>query len=326
MNPTPVQSLSSEHAELIGAVEGWRADSLVHGVVFLLVLTAVQRSIGFFRAILFCRWLDAGELGLWDMALGFLMLAGPLAVLALPGAFGRYAEYYRLSGQLRPFLRRTAAACLFLTLAAVALIALNSRWFSDLIFGSPQQIQLILWIALGLIAVVAYNYFISLFIALKNVRLAAAMEFLNGLLFAVLGIGLMWIWQRNAVSAVIAYSGASLLSVLCVSWWILAAWKASPRITEPLPHRALWSKLVPFAAWILLINLLTNLFGFADRYMIIHFAPGSSRETLALVGDYHSSRVVPLLLVSLASMLGTMLLPHLCHDWESGRRDLVAAR
>ena len=114
-----MQSFTIEHSESIGVVDNWRADSLVHSVVLWLALIAVQRVVGFFRAILFCRWLDAEQLGLWDMAFGFLMFAGPLAVLALPGAFGRYAEYYRLRGQLRPFLVRTSTACILLTLAAV---------------------------------------------------------------------------------------------------------------------------------------------------------------------------------------------------------------
>ncbi len=131
-----MRSLPLEHPESIVAADNWRADSLVHSVVLWLVLIAVQRAVGFFRAILFCRWLDAEQLGLWDMAFGFLMLAGPLAMLALPGTFGRYAEYYRLRGQLRAFLARTSTACILLTLAAVTLIVLYRRGFSEFIFGS----------------------------------------------------------------------------------------------------------------------------------------------------------------------------------------------
>ena len=61
---------------------------------------------------------------------------------------------------------------------------------------------------------VAYNYFISLLTALRKVRLAATMEFLNGVLFAVLGIGLLLIWQCDSASVVIAYSGSCLLSIV----------------------------------------------------------------------------------------------------------------
>ena len=254
------------------------------------------------------------------------MFAGPLSMLALPGTFGRYAEYYRLRGQVRPFLTRTAAACTVLTLAAVSIIVFYRREFSELIFGSAAQTNLVLLLAAALIAVGAYNYFISLMTAPRKVRLAAAMEFINGVLFAGLGIALLLAWRCDSSSVVIAYGGSCLLSILAVAWWAKAAWKSSPQDFEPLPRRSMWAKLIPFAGWILAINMLTNLFGIADRYMIIHFAPGSSEETLSMVGQYHSSRVAPLLLVSIASMLATVLLPHLSHDWESGLRDLVARR
>jgi len=84
-------------------------DSLAASVLMLFALTVVQRMIGFLRGVLFCRWLDAEQLGQWDLAFGFLMLAAPLAVLGLPGSYGRYLEYYRQRGQLKPFLRRSGA-------------------------------------------------------------------------------------------------------------------------------------------------------------------------------------------------------------------------
>ncbi len=321
-----MRTLPVEHPESIVAVDNWRADSLLNSVVLWLALIVVQRAVGFLRAILFCRWLDPAQLGLWDMAFGFLMLAGPLAMLALPGTFGRYAEYYRLRGQIRPFLARTATACAVLTLAAVTLIAIYRREFSELIFGSAGQTNLVILLAGALIAVGTYNYFISLMTALRKVRLAAAMEFINGVLFAALGIVLLLAWRCDSAAVVIAYGGSCLLSILAVAWWAKAAWTSSPAQFQPLPRLNMWSKLAPFAAWILMINMLTNLFGIADRYMIIHFAPGSAEETLAMVGQYHSSRVAPLLLVSIASILATVLLPHLSHDWECGRRDLVLRR
>ena len=63
-----------------------------------------------------------------------------------------------------------------------------------------------------------------------------------------------------------------------------------------------------------------------DRYMIVHFSQMPGRSAIDLVGNYHASRVVPMLLVSIAAMLGAMITPHLSHDWEAGRREQVAAR
>jgi PST family polysaccharide transporter len=67
-------------------------DSLATSMVVLLVVSVVQRSVGFGRGMLYMRWLSPEELGQWDMAYSFLLLAAPLIVLGLPGSFGRYLE------------------------------------------------------------------------------------------------------------------------------------------------------------------------------------------------------------------------------------------
>lgn len=87
-----------------------------------------------------------------------------------------------------------------------------------------------------------------------------------------------------------------------------------------------WGKILPYVRWIWVTSLMANLFVIADRYMIIHYSPEGPEAGLGLVGQYHSSRVVPLLLISIAMLLGTMITPHLSRDWESGRRDRVQLR
>ena len=93
-----------------------------------------------------------------------------------------------------------------------------------------------------------------------------------------------------------------------------------------MPHRELWSRLLPLAAWIMIINLLWNLFDVVDRYMIVHLMRGSAADALAEVGNYRSSRVLPLLLSSITVMIAGALLPHLSHDWEAGRRQQVSSQ
>ena len=88
---------------------------------------------------------------------------------------------------------------------------LYRKGFSEFIFGSSGQTGLVLLLAAGLVAVGAYNYFISLLTALRKVRLAAAMEFVNGVLFAALGIGLLLTWRCDSASVVIAYGGSGAL-------------------------------------------------------------------------------------------------------------------
>jgi len=45
-----------------------------------------------------------------------------------------------------------------------------------------------------------------------------------------------------------------------------------------------------------------------------------------LVGQYHSARIIPVLFLGLADLLSTLITPHLIHDWEAGRREVVAGR
>ncbi|HVW38337.1 MAG TPA: hypothetical protein VHB99_13570, partial [Pirellulales bacterium] len=106
------------------------ADTLASGVVLLLGLTVAQRLIGFLRGVLFCRWLDAEQLGQWDLCFGFLMMAAPVALLGLPGSFGRYVEYFRQRGELRTFFRRMAFCTALLTVSAMAIAIAANRPFS----------------------------------------------------------------------------------------------------------------------------------------------------------------------------------------------------
>ncbi|MEN6452393.1 MAG: lipopolysaccharide biosynthesis protein [Thermoguttaceae bacterium] len=312
------------------------ADTLTDSVLMLLALTVVQRLVGFGRAVLFCRWLPAEQLGLWDMTFSFLVVASPVAVMAIPGAFGRYLEYYRQRGQLATFLRQTSIACASLAVVACVVIALTRHQVSAMLFGTTDQAGLIALTAGCLAVVVVYNFCIELFTAMRNIRLVSAVQLTNSVVFAVLGVGLLLCWQPSAESVLLSYGG-SCVTAAAVGVWCLVRLRRRSRTAsrQPRPsdghsphlaHPTVWRKVLPFASWLLLACVLTNLFEVVDRYMIIHFSGSSAGRPLDLVGNYHASRLVPMLLVSLATMLATMITPHLSHDWESGHRQQAAAR
>jgi len=307
------------------ASKSLKADTLADSVIILLALTAVQRVVGFGRAMLFCRWMDAQTLGQWDMAFSFLLLAAPLSVLSLSSSFRRYVEYYRERLQLRMLLRRTAAFyCLAAALSASVLWS-GRGWVSQLVFGSPEHARLVAVLAVGLLAVLGYHFFIDLLTSLRKVRLISSLQLLQSVTFAVLGIAFV-AGGGNAAGVVAAYALASGLVAAVAIVWLLRSWPDLPQQGAPPSQRDLWAKLMPFAAGVWMTSILGNLFEVADRYMIVHFSPVGSEEALALVGQYHSSRLVPLLLVSVAAMLGTVITPHLSHDWEQGRRRQVCKR
>ena len=332
MIPAPADESSSElgadelGAGNVGVAEQYRTDTLADSVFILMVLNGFQRLVGLGRAVLFCRWLSAEELGLWDMSFGFLMLAAPLSVLSIPAAYGRYLEHYRQKGLLRTLVRRTGIVSGVSTVIASVLIIVFRRWFSELIFGSPDQAHLVELLAFGLLSVVAAHFFIALLTAMRNIRQIALIQFANSLLFAIFGAVLLLAWRNTAQSVIVAYAIACCFSAAWSLWYIRRAWRGLPAAEGPLGHGELWSKLIPFFVWVTITDLLANLFAIVDRYMILHYSPGDTAEALAEVGQYHTSRVVPLLMISLALLVGGILTPHLSRDWEAGNKLLAKAR
>ncbi|HEX4142910.1 MAG TPA: polysaccharide deacetylase family protein [Pirellulales bacterium] len=302
-------------------------DTLGASVVLMLVMTVLQRLVGFGRGIAFCRWLDPEQLGQWDVAFGFINLAAPLALLGLPGSFGRYFEYYRQRGQVRLFLRRATALCVVSALAALAVVALGRQWFSVLIFGSASEEALVLWLVGCLATVLAYNFLSCIFMAARMYRVATIMQFFQSVGFAAISLALCFGWQAKADSAVVGYGLASALCIVGCYPFLKRVWQATAiELPAAVPQRAFWAKLLPFAAWIWMSNLLSGLFDMIDRYMIVHFSGLEVNEALRQVGYYHTSRLLPLLFVAVSALLGSMITPHLSHDWELGRRREVVAR
>ncbi|HEV3021334.1 MAG TPA: lipopolysaccharide biosynthesis protein [Pirellulales bacterium] len=301
-------------------------DTLAAGVMMLLGLTVAQRLIGFVRSVLFCRWLEPDQLGQWDLSFGFLVLAAPVALLGLPGSFGRYIEFHRQRGHLKTFLVRVVGCSALLAVVASAAVALASGPFSQLIFGGDDGRGLVVLLAVNLGLWIAHIVLTALFNALRMTRIVAALQFVNSLAFAAFGCALLLICGPTAASVVLAFGGASLLSSVTGIFWLRRAWHGLPATTSHVPHRDFWAKLLPFAVWVWVANALANLFGLADRYLIVHHSGLPEAAALRLIGEYHSSRVVPLLFLGIAEMLAALITPHLSHDWEAGKHEQVARR
>ena len=88
-----------------------QSDTLAQSLIARLVLAIVQRAAGFVRSILVCRWLSPEQLGEWDLANRFFVLAAPLVVWVSRGPSGRYLEHYRRLGELCAVLWRRSGLC-----------------------------------------------------------------------------------------------------------------------------------------------------------------------------------------------------------------------
>ena len=322
----PATISRSIHPEKSTPAAGLRTDNLAASVVLMLAMTVIQRLFGFAREIILCRWLDPVQLGEWNLVFGYLNLAAPLAMLGIPGSFGRYAEHFRQRSQLRLFLYRTTVTTAVSCCVFVGVLFAIPRPFARLIFGNEDQVAMVYWSALALAALAFNNFVCSLFVAMRLARVVNLLQFVQSLAFALLSVALLATWTDDARAVIVGFAIAYAMTSLFSLHWVRRIWHATVSAELSLAPREFWARLAPFAVAMWTTNLLANLFDLADRYMLVHHSGLSASDALREVGNYHSSRVIPVMGAMVATMFGAMITPHLSHDWESGRRDLVADR
>ena len=86
------------------------------------------------------------------------------------------------------------------------------------------------------------------------------MQLINSVAFAALGVGLLLGWQCDAKSVLLAYGGSCLIAIVWAGRPLRRMWRATPPAAEPMPRAALWARIAPYAAWVLLFSMLANVF------------------------------------------------------------------
>lgn len=316
-----------DSAELAStAAVGPRADSLFGSLTWVLLLAVAQRGLGFLREILLCRWLDQDEVGQWALAFVFLSSGAAIVSFGIQGSMARYVEHYRQRGQLRAYLRRVAITSLSLAIAAAVVAGTWRASFSEMLFGRPDRVELVAVLAVVLGIVVSHNYFIDLFTALRLFRVVSAMQFAAGVTFVVLAIAAMLVWRADSLGITVAFGAAQLAVVLGIGVYAWRTCRSLAADTSAARHASFWPHVLRASVALWGYNCLNNLLDVADRYMLVHLSGLEAEPALALVGAYHSARVVPSLLATGAGLVAATLMPHWSHAWESGRRQEVAAR
>ena len=291
-------------------------------MVVMLAMTIVQRAVGFFRGIWFCRLLDDHLVGQWAMAFGFITMITPIMLLGMPGSLPRYVEHFRLRGQLPQLVRRLLGGTIGCAAIFFAAMMLAPKWFGWLIFLEPQNVALIYSVGVAVVSIVAFYFVYELVAALRQIRVASLMQFTQSVGFTVLGIA--WLSTGGGLNGlVLSFALATAIGILPGAYALTVGWRGLEKSDEPFEASSMWRRLLPYAAALWSMNLLANVFELSDRYMILHFTPGGELAGQAAVGQYHSGRIIPVLLMSLATMISGVLLPYLSADWEAGRKQAV---
>jgi len=297
------------------------SDSISFGIVFALALTMIQRIVGFGRGVLFCRALPEDELGQWSMVYSFLLLLAPLSVMGLPGSFGRYLERYRQRRQMGIYVSRMTWVSGIGTASLIAAMLILPNRFSSVIFGQTGVERLVYAMAFGLACVAAFNFLTSLLEGLRQVRLVTVMRFVMAIAFATLGLVFAFTWSNGAMAVTVAFAVANLIGIVPALFFLVRHRGEFADDGEGFQHRQMWKQIVPFATWMWLINFVTNAYEVADRVMLTHLNTGTAEMAQSAIGQYHSGRILPMMLVGVAAMIAGFLMPYMSAAWESGKFD-----
>jgi O-antigen/teichoic acid export membrane protein len=290
----------------------------------MLVANVLQRGIGFARNLAICHFLSQQQLGMWALASSFFVIGAPMAVLGLPGTFGRFAETYRNCGQLKQFVVTLMGVSLCGLLAMSLVMMAMPIASSSFIFGSPQDIatMLALCIALGCIAL--FNAGTELMNGLRRSKIVSSMHTVNSLALTATGLTALLVWP-DWRAMVLAFAASALIGLIPSLPVFLdrSHWTTSPNMS--FSQSKMWGRIAPYAANIWFFNAITNTFDIVDRMMLLHWgaATQTSDAGQSLIGQLHSGKLLPALLASVSLMFSGILLPYLVRDWESNRRDRV---
>ncbi|MEL6105339.1 MAG: hypothetical protein AAFU85_04855 [Planctomycetota bacterium] len=308
------------------------AQSLGAGIVCVGLLMILQRGIGLGRSLIICDWLPDGALGEWELSFSFLMAVGPLMVLGIPGAFGRFAEGYRQRKQIGRFIAVTSVACG--TVYAISMLGLFlGRDIATTVFFGAGRDNGWLWAILpALASVVVFNYTTSMLSALRLHTEFARCQATQGVGFAVLCLLCVPASDYTAGGVIVAYALASLItsSLAALYLWQCTREETAPRLDGPgLSFVAelvqVMRAILPMAVAVWLATFIANTFLVTDRALIMNLAEG---EEIALffVAQYHVAGILARLMEQFAMTLAAVITPHLAEDWDRGEKELASQR
>lgn len=298
-------------------------DSLAHGMTIALVLAVFQRLSGVVRSFLFCGVMDDEQVGLWSLAQTLIFSLAPLAVLGTTSTLRRYVEHYRLKDQLGSFLRITLGSAAALTAVGCAILVIGANFWSQVFFREQGQATLLIWMAIGTVAIVLFNTLQDLVESLRLLRAASWMRLIHSVGFTLLGAAFILLVNADVTWVAIAF----LIATFAACWPALPALRGVKQqgVMGSLAAQPseVWRRIGRYAVWNCLISFVGNLFELTDRYMLQMLGEVDVHEAHALVGQYHASRMIPVLLIGFAQMITNMLLPFLAAHWERGEKQQV---
>lgn len=302
-------------------------DSLTVGLFSNATLSALQKSIGMLRHVLFLCWLTQDQMGRFSVAQNLMSTIAPLILLGLPATLCRYVEQYRRLGQLRSYLRRISIACFVLPMPVIGLGIVFPHWFAEWIYRDPGSSELVRVLSIVLATVLFATTVNELLLAHRMFRVAAFMQFAGTVVFLGAGTLMMAMSSLRDCAVLIAFG----LGNLTIAFGGLARfwprWESCRDTQSAQAPSLFWRKLLGFSLWNSFSGTLAGLFFFVTNRAIIYSDGLTPREAEGLIGQLASGIFVPLqLMYFVLGLVGTTLFPYMSRDWERGLEETVGRR
>lgn len=328
-----------------------RVGTIADSIAVYVPAKILQKGLGLVRLLVFMYLMTRTQYGLWGLGMFLFTVVGPILSLGSHHGLTRYAGLFEVRGQLRAFCRRMQWAIPLVTLAltagafaasdALTRLFIVSRHGAEGI-GFDQQ-RMVCRAALANALVLAWYYnLLGLMYGLRTYRLAAAVEVLFSVAFAVFGVAALWV-SPTGLAALTAHLAALVVSLVA---GLAAVHVGLDRLAEaaqpPAPPAGTLIEADPAQAaqpaqtlhaaadeqplngaiarvlrFGMVALLATTLWGWA---VYVSFWLTSKICGTAVGGDYHAFLSLGQPVLFVADAVWAVLFTHVAKRWESGRR------
>jgi len=304
--------VSQNRDETIGQSLGFAAGASIFG-----------KGASFLRGLVLARFLGAAELGLWSLVIHGVQLGAEAIALGVPPVMHRFSGYFRDEGRLKRLLLGGLLTAAVLVAAAMLLGWLFREQLNWLLFDEQGTPGLMFIGLIGLAATVTWNVSKAAVQGVRAFRADAIISLAYSGMFLLALIVLLAMLQPTALWCAVAYGCSTWVAALA-ALAVIGSRIGERRATAPAAESGTTFKtLGAYAAGVWSAGLLTILWKYLDRFMVLHLSTTSSTDRLAQLGDYFLAHKLAEPILLMAATVAGVMTSHVAHREENGAGEVA---
>jgi O-antigen/teichoic acid export membrane protein len=291
----------------------FKKETIAESAGIVLFFTIAQRMLLTGKGIVFARILGPANFGVYSIALFFIPIVAAFARLGMPSCYPRYVPQYEKQGMMKHFIIRTYLITFASTVALTIFLLLFVDQVSSLVYDSVEHGAIIIICALSLFPLTLFETIRFTYNGLRVFKLSYLMVFTQTLVFAILGITLVFIYKTPEVVIL----SILLSNVIVVAIFGIIIWKyalGTEAQARNIQETGFYKKIFKYSIWFVISPIIFSLFKFTDKWMINQFIGAGQ------VGLYAVASNLTSLVYIFGVIAGKVLMPNLSNLWEQGEK------